>query len=152
REALEKGRPLVLDFGTAFCYWCKRLDETTFRDATVVGVMNERFIPLKIDAEKEAGLAQFLRIQSYPTVVLASPDGKILGTHEGYMEPGRFHELLRRALATVANPEWMEADYQKAVKAVADSDYARAIALLRNILEDGKEKPAQVKARQLFQE
>jgi thioredoxin-related protein len=152
REAQEKNRPLVIDFGTQFCYWCKRLDQTTFRDATVARVMNEHFVPLKIDAEKEAGLAQFLRIQSYPTIVLAGPDGKILGTHEGYMEAARFHEHLQRTLAAVANPEWMAADYDKAVKAVAGADYARAIALLRNILEDGKEKPVQLKARRLFRD
>jgi thioredoxin-like negative regulator of GroEL len=150
REAQEKGRPLVIDFGTRYCYWCKRLDETTFRDAAVVHVMNERFVPLKIDAEKETALAQLLRIQSYPTLVLAAPDGKILGTHEGFLEAGPFHEQLQRTLAAVSNPDWMGKDYQEAVKAAAGSDYPRAIALLGNVLQDGKDRPVQVKARQML--
>src|SRR5262245_30550588 len=67
REAVEKNVPLVIDFGTENCFWCKRLDASTFRDTAVVGVMNEKFVPLKIDAEKDAPLAQALQIQSYPT-------------------------------------------------------------------------------------
>src|SRR5438067_2367502 len=49
KEAKDRGIPLVLDFGTDNCFWCKKLDETTFRDPTVATVLNEQFIPLRID-------------------------------------------------------------------------------------------------------
>ncbi len=150
REAQDKNRPLVVDFGTKQCYWCKRLDLDTFRDPNVARLMNDRFICLRIDAEQEVTLAQMLRIQNYPTIVIAAPDGKILITREGYMEVAPFREQLERALAAVSNPEWMAKDYQEAVKAIAISDYSRAIALLKSILEDGKDRPVQVKARQLL--
>ncbi|HXG10542.1 MAG TPA: DUF255 domain-containing protein [Gemmataceae bacterium] len=152
REAAEKDRPLVLDFGTENCYWCKQLDLRTFRDPTVVRLMNEQFIPLKIDGEREADLAAKLRIQNYPTIVIAAPDGKILGTFEGFLEAPRFQELLQRALASIPGPEWMTRNYEEAARAVAGADYARAVALLNTILEDRKERPVQVKARQLLQE
>src|SRR5207248_1589810 len=71
RESGEKNRPLVIDFGTENCYWCKRLETTTFREPAVVALMNRQFIPLKIDANRDAPLAEALHIQSYPTVVLA---------------------------------------------------------------------------------
>src|SRR5438876_61198 len=143
REASEKGRPLVIDFGTENCFYCKKLDSTTYRDPAVVGLMNERFIPLKIDANREAPLAEALRIERYPTIVLAGPDGKILGTQEGYMEAPRFLEQLQRVLVSVSNPEWMTRDYQEAAKAIDASDYARAIALLKSVTEDGKERSVQ---------
>jgi thioredoxin-like negative regulator of GroEL len=152
REAQEKGKPLVIDFGTEHCFWCKRLDATTFRDPAVVKTMNDGFIPLRVDAEKEATLANLLHIQSYPTIVIGAPDGKILMTREGYLEADRFLEQLQRVLAVVSNPEWMTRDYQEAVKAIAGSDYARAIALLRSVTEDGKERPVQVKSRQLLKD
>jgi thioredoxin-like negative regulator of GroEL len=152
REAQDKGLPLVLDFGTEHCFWCKRLDATTFQDPAVVRLMNGRFIPLKVDAEKESGLANYLRVQSYPTIVIAASDGKIYGTHEGYLDASRFHEHLKRALAAVTNPEWMTRDYREASKAIAGSDFARAIALLRSVIEDGKDRPVQVKARQLLKD
>ncbi|MGL6097907.1 MAG: thioredoxin family protein, partial [Fimbriiglobus sp.] len=31
REAADSGKPLLLDFGTENCVWCRRLDATTFR-------------------------------------------------------------------------------------------------------------------------
>ncbi|HLJ95540.1 MAG TPA: DUF255 domain-containing protein [Gemmataceae bacterium] len=152
KEALEKNRPLVLDFGTEHCFWCRKLDATTFLDPHVIEVMNEQFIPLKVDAHRDARLTEFLRIQAFPTVVLAGPDGKILGTLEGYMEAGRFHDHLQRILAGLRNPEWMARDYQEAAKAIAVSDYARAIALLKSITQDGKDLPVQIKAKQVLRD
>src|SRR5439155_2447315 len=115
-------------------------------------VLNEQFIPLKVDAQRDPRLTEALRIQSYPTLVLAAPDGKILGTLEGYMEAGRLHDHLQRVLVALGNPEWMARDYQEAAKAIAASDYARAIALLKSIAQDGQNLPAQIKARQLLQD
>lgn len=150
QEAIEKNRPLLLDFGTENCFYCKKLDATTFRDATVAGILNRSFIPLKIDAGKDAALADALRVDRYPTLVLAAPDGKILATQEGYLDAMRCHELLQRALASVSNPEWMTRDYQEAVKAIAASDFARAIALVRSVIEDKGNRPVQQKARQVL--
>src|SRR6516165_9817254 len=114
REAEAKNLPLVLEFSTESCFWCRRLEATTFQEPTVVRLMNQRFIPLKVDAYRDAMLTQALRIQSFPTVVLAGPDGKILATLEGFMEAPRFQEHLERVLAGLSNPEWMARDYQDA--------------------------------------
>jgi thioredoxin-related protein len=150
KEAADKSLPLVIDVGTQNCFWCKKLDMTTFRDPSVVSTLNTRFIPLRVDAEREAALAEAIKITSYPTLLLASPDGKILATLEGYVEAGRFNDHLQRVLASLNNPEWMNRDYQDASKAIASADYARAVALLRAINEDGMNRPVQVKAKQLL--
>jgi thioredoxin-related protein len=152
KEAQERDLPLLLDFGTETCHWCKRLDATTFRHETIVSVINQRFIPLKVDAEKQSTLAEALHIRSYPTLVLAGSDGKIIGTLEGYLDASRLHEQLQRVLAVVANPEWMTQDYQEAIKAMQAADSARAIALLKSVVEDGKDRAVQVRARQTLKE
>jgi len=150
KEAEEKNKPIMLDFGTESCFWCKRLDASTFKDPAVVGLLNEQFIPLKVDAEKELQLAQGLKITSYPTIVMASPDGKILGTIVGFKEPGEFHGILQRIVASTVTPDWMVRDHQEAGKAIAAADYARGIALLKVVVEDGKDRPVQLKAKQLL--
>lgn len=152
REAVETSRPLILDFSTENCFWCNKLDASTFREPNIITVINDRFIPIKVDAQKNTYLTEFMRIQSFPTIVLAAPDGKILGTIEGYLESNRFHEHLQRALVNVSNPEWMTRDYQEATKADAASDYARAITLLKSVTADGQDRPIQLKARQLLQD
>jgi thiol-disulfide isomerase/thioredoxin len=151
KEATEKNRPLFLDFGTEDCVHCKRMHQTTFRDPGVIKLLNERFVPLKVDANREPRLAQSLRIQAYPTMILASHDGKILGWIEGFMEVARLADHLQRATA-VQTPDWMARDYQEASKAAGAGDYARAVSLLKNVVEDGKDRPVQTKARETLQE
>lgn len=149
KEAAEKGKPLFLDFGTEECYHCRRLDQITFRDPRVVQMLNENFVPIKIDANREPALTQALRIQVYPTMILAGNDGKILGVLEGYHEAPKLSEHLVRGVSTAA-PDWMARDYQEAVKAVNSADYSRAVTLLRTIVEDGKDRPIQEKAKQVL--
>src|SRR5437773_2256835 len=71
-EATASGKPILIDFGTENCYWCKQLDATTFRDPKITGLLRERFVALKIDAHRDAPLAEALRVQAYPTLVLAA--------------------------------------------------------------------------------
>ncbi len=44
----------------------------------------------------------------------------------------------------------MTHDYEEAVKAAGQKDYARALSLLKGVVEDGKERLIQTKARQLM--
>ncbi len=104
REATETGKPLFFDFGTAACGWCVKLDATTFRDPKVVKLLNERFIPVKIDANRHEKLTSSLGIESYPTLVLATPEGKVAGRHTGYAEVGQLIALLNKAPAPTPAP------------------------------------------------
>jgi thioredoxin-related protein len=99
KEASEKNLPLIIDFSTENCFYCKRLDATTFREPAISSVMNERFIPLKIDGGRESLLAERLAIQVYPTLLFASPDGRILDRPlMGYVEPAMLLEKLQTIL------------------------------------------------------
>lgn len=152
QEAAEAGKPLVIDFGTESCYWCKQLDAKTFRDPRVISLLNEQCIPLKIDANENATLTEALRISSFPTLVFASSNGRILGFQEGFVEAPRMKELLEKSIGNVSTPEWMTRDYKEAGRSISAADYARAVTLLKNILEDGKDRPVQAKARGLLAE
>ncbi len=152
KEALEKGRPLVIDFATENCYWCKQLEQRTFVDPTVITLLNERCIPLHIDAARSPDLIEKMNIQNYPTLVYASPEGRILGFQEGFVEAPVFREQVQRSINTVSTPEWMTRDFEEATKAAAQKEYPRAITLLKSVVEDGKERQVQSKARQLMQE
>src|SRR5258708_3224903 len=98
KEAKDRNKPIVLDFGTANCHWCKQLDASTFRDPAVIKALTEHVIPVKIDAGKEPELAQALGINSYPTLIFAAPNGKILGQQDGHIEAAAFSRLLDRLL------------------------------------------------------
>lgn len=105
KQAKEKGRPLIVDFGTANCFWCKKMHETTFRDPTVVRRLAEGFVAVQVDAERESRLAQALGVTRYPTLVFAAPDGTILGMHVGYVDAEKFQQQLDRV--------WRESGLQR---------------------------------------
>ncbi len=149
-EAAQTGRPLLLDVGTENCTWCKKLDQITFTDPALITLLNEQFIPLKIDGERSPALVEALRVQKYPTLVFASPSGAILGYQEGYIEAPALREQLHKTLMAVFTPEWMIRDLKAATQAVESGEYARALGLLKDLVEDGKDRPVQIQARQLL--
>jgi tetratricopeptide (TPR) repeat protein len=84
-------------------------------------------------------------------MIIASTDGKILAFLEGYREAAALTDHMQRALAA-ETPDWIARDFQEATKAIASSDYAKAIPLLKAILDDGKDRPAQTKAKSVLEE
>lgn len=152
KEAQDKVRLLVIDLGTENCFWCKQLDARTFTDPEVAALLNDKCIPLRISAESNPRLVEALRIQSYPTLVFAAPDGKILGYQEGFLEAPALKQQLSKLLAQVSAPDWMVRDFQDATRAIESGDHARALTLLHNVVEDGRDRPVQTRARQLLRD
>jgi thioredoxin-related protein len=101
KDAAGSGKPLLLDFGTETCFWCKKLDATTFRDRAVIDLLNERVVPVKVDGERDERLTQALGVQSFPTLVLVSPAGKVIARHEGYADVAKMTAFLRQVAPPV---------------------------------------------------
>jgi thioredoxin-like negative regulator of GroEL len=152
QEAEKKNRPLVIDVGTENCYWCKQLDLRTFKDPALIALLNERFIPLKINAEQHARLIEALHVQNYPTLVFANAERKILGFQEGFIEASALRERLNALFAPPTTETANNRDLQEASRAVASGDYPRAIALLKSVVENGTDQPVRDQAKQLLQD
>jgi thioredoxin-like negative regulator of GroEL len=154
KEAAEKNRPLLLEFTTENCLWCKKLESTTFRDPKLVAWLNERTIVLKLDAEQEPKIAQALRISNYPTMILAAPNGNILSVIEGYMEASKLLDHLEKFVIAgpAVNADALAREYQSAGKALALGDIPRGIALLRAVIRDGAGLPIQATASEKLRE
>jgi thioredoxin-related protein len=48
-----ESKPVFFDVYTDWCGWCKRMDRTTFKNPEVVAFLNEKFHPVKFDAERK---------------------------------------------------------------------------------------------------
>ena len=79
QRAKAEQKPMLIDFYTDNCFWCKQMDHRTFRDQTLNQTLMGNWIPLRINARKEPVLTDALKIRSFPTLVFAGPDGNILG-------------------------------------------------------------------------
>lgn len=150
KEATEKGLPLLVVVGTDDCFYCRKLDATTFKDAAVGGLLANGFVPLKIDANREPALARALKVTVYPSIVFAGSDGKIHGFVEGYLDADRMAEQLRRVTTTAGTADWAARDYNEASKAIAAGDYPRAVSLLKGVIREVGDKPVGGKAREVL--
>ncbi len=47
-------RPIIIDVYTSWCYYCKVMDATTWKNDSVTAYIAEHFYPIKLNAENEA--------------------------------------------------------------------------------------------------
>lgn len=104
QEALEKTRPLFLLICSKECQWCRKLESTTLREPGIARAISEYCIPLKIDGEQYPKLLVDLKIQSYPTIIIANASGTILKMHSGYLDTIAMGDLLGQSLGSLLQP------------------------------------------------
>ncbi|MBN9523404.1 thioredoxin family protein [bacterium] len=86
KEAVAANKPLLLDFAAEWCGPCKKMEATTFRNAGVVTAVSGSVIPVRVDADKDTWLVKAAGIQAFPTLILLSPEGKVLARREGFAD------------------------------------------------------------------
>lgn len=53
----EEKKFFFIDIYTDWCGWCKKMDQSTFKDSAVVAYMNENFYAVKMNAESKDPIA-----------------------------------------------------------------------------------------------
>jgi len=51
-EARRTGKPVFLSVGYATCHWCHVMERESFEDVAIASVLNELFVPIKVDREE----------------------------------------------------------------------------------------------------
>jgi len=126
RKARELNRPLLVSVGYFSCHWCHVMQRESYQDPALARLLNEHFVPVKVDRELEpaldAHLIEFVELTrgqgGWPLNVILTPAGQpVAGIL--YAPREEFHALLdelrRRwqqdpealsALAAQAMDEW----------------------------------------------
>lgn len=64
--------------------WGKRFFAELSQDSKAVNLLNQKFIPIRIESEDEPDCTAAQSVELYPTVIVVSADGKLRKTLEGY--------------------------------------------------------------------
>lgn len=52
KKAVEEDKPIFLSIGYSSCHWCHVMEKESFRDLEVAKIINENFVPIKVDREE----------------------------------------------------------------------------------------------------
>ncbi|MCQ4043403.1 thioredoxin domain-containing protein [Streptantibioticus rubrisoli] len=83
-EARRRGVPVLLSVGYSSCHWCHVMAEESFEDDRTAAVLNEHFVPVKVDREERPDVdAVYMEaVQAatgqggWPMTVFLTPDGE----------------------------------------------------------------------------
>ncbi|MFB6087051.1 MAG: thioredoxin domain-containing protein, partial [Haloarculaceae archaeon] len=119
--ARERDDPIFLSIGYSACHWCHVMAEESFEDEEVANVLNEGFVPIKVDREERPDVdsiymticQQVTGRGGWPLSAWLTPDGRpfYVGTYFP-KEPKRgqpgFLQLLRDVRDSWTDPEERE--------------------------------------------
>lgn len=147
--AKQEGKPVLLDTWAVWCAPCKLMDQTTYKDKTVVEAAL-RFVPLKVDADVHKTIIQRYQIDAFPTVLFLDGEGREITRLLGFVDAKK----LLPALQTVARgyPDYMkmmaggnDPDAQSTVGryllAAGNPDGRRVLATRAQGDPDGRRRP-----------
>ncbi|HVA68212.1 MAG TPA: thioredoxin domain-containing protein [Candidatus Binataceae bacterium] len=83
-RARAENKPILLSIGYSACHWCHVMERESFENEAIAGLMNENFVPIKVDREERPDLDQIYMdaVQlmagrgGWPLTVFLTPDGK----------------------------------------------------------------------------
>ena len=96
RSKFEK-KKVFLHFTAVWCYYCGVMEKDTFNDPAIISSLNENFIPIKVDFDKETKTSDFYSVRGLPDTIFIAENGQIIGRRPGYIPP----DVLKRILKSI---------------------------------------------------
>jgi thiol:disulfide interchange protein DsbD len=97
-EAQRTGKSVIVDFHSTWCTSCADMDHKTWSEPEVARVVEEAFVPLRIDVTQGDAASEALqdkyRAESLPTLIVVDATGKEHGRIVGAVEPAEVIGLL----------------------------------------------------------
>ncbi len=83
-QAKAQDKPILLDIGAVWCHWCHVMDRESYENAEVARVINESFIPVKVDRDERPDIDARYQVAvsaltgqgGWPLTAFLTPDGK----------------------------------------------------------------------------
>ena len=97
KVSVQQGKPMLLVFGADWCFYCKKLEKTTLAEPEMVQYINQNFVPVHIDVDKDKKVASILEVKSLPCTVVLSPNADLLGRIEGFEQAPSLYRKLAAA-------------------------------------------------------
>ncbi len=94
-EAGAERVPVLLAIGPRWCPGTAAMTRGAYADPRVADVLDDRFVPIRIDADERPDIGERYGLGAWPTTAFLTPDGDVLGG-ETYATAARMRDLLPR--------------------------------------------------------
>lgn len=94
-EAKAKNKLIFLHFSAPWCTYCTKMAKTTFADASVTDYLEENYIPVRVDFDKEKPTAMIFGVRGVPFTWLLTETGERISGLPGYVDAERLLLLLK---------------------------------------------------------
>ncbi|GAB7092926.1 DUF255 domain-containing protein [Halolamina litorea] len=100
-EARERSVPVLLSLSTTWCVDCHEMDATTYADPNIAANLNDRYVPVRVDADREPRIRERYAAGGFPSTVFLTPDGEVISTATA-LAPDGMRQVLNRVAETYA--------------------------------------------------
>lgn len=92
-EAREQGKPVLLAISAVWCHWCHVMDETSYSVPEIIEVINDRYVPVRVDNDERPDVNRRYNMGGWPSTVFLTPEGEII--HGGtYVPPDQMWQAV----------------------------------------------------------
>jgi len=88
-------KKIFINFFADWCGYCVKMDKGTFVDPQVVSFLNQNFIAIKVDSDKENTLAARYKVRGLPSNWFVSESGDQIGNYPGYIPADNLLPILK---------------------------------------------------------
>ncbi|MFA5364516.1 MAG: DUF255 domain-containing protein [Candidatus Bathyarchaeia archaeon] len=92
-KAHTQDKPILLGISAVWCHWCHVMDQTTYSDSVVARLIEENFVPIRVDRDQRPDIDKRYNMGGWPTTAFLTPDGEVL-TGGTYFPPQQMLVLL----------------------------------------------------------
>jgi len=90
-----EGKKIFLNFYADWCHYCQVMEEKTFRDNAVAAYLNDHYIPIQVDSDRQPKITEQYRVEGLPATFFIAADGTSIGSQPGYIPPEVMLPLLK---------------------------------------------------------
>lgn len=125
-RARREDKPVLLGISAVWCHWCHVMDETSYSDPQVIGLVNDRFVAIRVDNDQRPDINARYNMGGWPTTAFLTPDGEVLAGMT-YVPPDQMRDVLGQV-----------SDYYRDNKASIEAKIAEVLANRERALADAR--------------
>jgi uncharacterized protein YyaL (SSP411 family) len=77
-RAARERKPVLLSITAAWCRACHEMDRTTYANAEVAALVDDRFVPVRVDADRRPDINERYNLGGWPTTAFLTPRGDVI--------------------------------------------------------------------------